>query len=246
MKNKEMKNKVIAIILARGGSKGIPRKNVLEFSGHPLIAWSVMQAKKTKEIDEVYISSDSDEILEIGQNYGAIAIKRPDKYAGDTAKSEEAILHALEVLGSDQDIIIMLEPTAPLRKPNDLGEAVKMFRNKGWDSCFSGATLQDFLIWKKDKNGELISVNYDYKKQGPRQMREPDYVENGAIYMFKPEIMIKDKNRFGGKIGIFPNHFWQSFEIDDPEDWDFVELVFNKYLLQDYKDLGFYYEITKK
>jgi CMP-N,N'-diacetyllegionaminic acid synthase len=246
MKNKEMKNKVIAIILARGGSKGIPRKNVLEFSGHPLIAWSVMQAKKTKEIDEVYISSDSDEILEIGQNYGAIVIKRPDKYAGDNAKSEEAILHALEVLGSDQDIIIMLEPTAPLRKPNDLGEAVKMFRNKGWDSCFSGATLQDFLIWKKDKNGELISVNYDYKNQGPRQMREPDYVENGAIYMFKPEIMIKDKNRFGGKIGIFPNHFWQSFEIDDPEDWDFVELVFNKYLLQDYKDLGFYYEITKK
>ena len=241
-----MKKKVIAIILARGGSKGIPRKNVLEFSGLPLVAWSVIQAKKTKEIDEVYISSDSDEILEIGQYYGAIIIKRPSKYAGDTAKSEEAIIHALEVIGSDQDIIIMLEPTAPLRKPNDLGEAIKMFRNKGWDSCFSGATLQDFLIWKKDENGDLISVNYDYKNQGPRQMREPDYVENGAIYMFKPEIMLKNENRFGGKIGMFPNHFWQSFEIDDPEDWGFVELVFNKYLLQDYKNLGFYYEITKK
>ena len=70
-------------------------------------------------------------------------------------------------------------------------------------------------------------------------MREPDYVENGAIYMFKPKIMVQDQNRFGGNIGIFPNHFWQSFEIDDPEDWYFVELVFNKYLLKDYKKLGF-------
>ena len=231
-----MKKKVIAIILARGGSKGIPRKNVLDFAGHPLVAWSVMQAKQTKEIDEVYISSDSDEILNIAKNYGALTIKRPDKYASDTAKSEEAIIHALEVLGSEQEIIIMLEPTAPLRKPKDLGNAVKMFRNERWDSCFSGATLQDFLIWKKNENGELISVNYDYKNQGPRQMREPDYVENGAIYMFKPKIILQHNNRFGGKIGIFPNHFWQSFEIDDPEDWDFVELVFNKYLINSYKD----------
>ena len=233
-----MQNKVVAIILARGGSKGIPRKNVLNFVGHPLVAWSVMQAKKTKEIDEVYVSSDSDEILEIAQSYGAKVIKRPDEYAGDTAKSEEAILHALKVLGSDQEIIIMLEPTAPLRKPNDLGNAVKLFRKKGWDSCFSGATLQDFLIWKRDNNGELTSVNYDYKNQGPRQMREPDYVENGAIYMFKPEIMLKNKNRFGGNIGIFPNDFWQSFELDEPEEWNFVELVFRKYLLEDYKNLG--------
>ena len=233
-----MQNKVVTIILARGGSKGIPKKNVLNFVGHPLVAWSVMQAKKTKEIDEVYVSSDSDEILEIAQSYGAKVIKRPDQYAGDTAKSEEAILHALKVLGSDQEIIIMLEPTAPLRKPNDLGNAVKLFRKKGWDSCFSGATLQDFLIWKRDNNGELTSVNYDYKNQGPRQMREPDYVENGAIYMFKPEIVLKNKNRFGGNIGIFPNDFWQSFELDEPEEWNFVELVFRKYLLEDYKNLG--------
>ena len=233
-----MKNKVIAIILARGGSKGIPRKNVLEFARHPLVAWSVIQAKQTKEIDEVYISSDSDEILEIAQSYGAKVIKRPDEYAGDTAKSEEAILHALKVLGSDQEIIIMLEPTAPLRKPNDLGNAVKLFRKKGWDSCFSGAALHSFLIWKRDNKGKLTSINYDYKNQGPRQMREPDYHENGAIYMFKPEIVLKNKNRFGGNIGIFPNDFWQSFELDEPEEWNFVELVFRKYLLEDYKNLG--------
>ncbi len=238
MESEYIKDKVIAVILARGGSKGIPKKNILEFAGHPLVAWSVIQAKNTKEIDEVYVSSDSDEILNIAERYGAKLIKRPDKYASDTAKSEEAILHALELLGSNQEIVIMLEPTAPLRKPNDLGNAISLFRKEGWDSCFSGAALQDFLIWKKNENGKLISVNYDYKNQGPRQMREPDYVENGAIYMFKPKIILEEKNRFGGKIGIFPNHFWQSFEIDDPEDWNFVELIFKNYLVQSYEDLG--------
>tara|TARA_B110000008_G_scaffold257515_1_gene275744 strand:+ start:7213 stop:7923 length:711 start_codon:yes stop_codon:yes gene_type:complete len=233
-----MKNKVIAIILARGGSKGIPRKNVLDFAGHPLVAWSVIQAKLTEEIDEVYISSDCDEILDIASKYGARKIKRPDEFSGDSAKSEEAILHALDVLGNEQEMIIMLEPTAPLRKSCDLGNAVKMFRAENWDSCFSGATLQDFLIWKRDEDNNLISVNYDYKNQGPRQMREPDYVENGAIYMFKPNIMQQEHNRFGGKIGLFPNSFWQSFEIDEPEDWTFVELIFNTYLKDEYINLG--------
>ena len=224
-------NKVIAIILARGGSKGIPRKNVLNFAGHPLVAWTVIQAKLSKEVDEVYISSDSDEILKIAEEYGAKIIKRPAEISGDSAKSEEAIIHALSILGANQEMIIMLEPTAPLRKADDIDNCIKMFRAKKWDSCFSGALLQDFLLWKKDTNGNLKSLNYDYKNQGPRQERQPDYVENGAIFIFKPEIMINEKNRFGGKIGLFPNNFWQSFEIDDLEDWGFVELIFREYLL---------------
>jgi len=231
------KNQVIAIILARGGSKGIPRKNVLDFAGHPLVAWTVIQAKLSKEVDEVYISSDSDEILEIAEKYGAKIIKRPAEISGDSAKSEEAIIHALSILGADQEMIIMLEPTAPLRKAEDIDNCIKMFRKEEWDSCFSGALLQDFLLWKKDKNGNLNSLNHDYKNQGPRQERQPDYVENGAIFVFKPEIMVNEKNRFGGKIGLFPNNFWQSFEIDDPEDWEFVELIFSNYLLnKDYSN----------
>ena len=235
-----MDKKVVAIILARGGSKGIPKKNVLDFAGHPLVAWSIIHSKQTKEIDEVYVSSDSDEILDIAKNYGAKTIKRPAEYASDTAKSEDAIIHALSEIDKNQEIIIMLEPTAPLRKIDDLKNCIKMFREKKWDSCFSGATLQDFLIWKKNEKGELVGVNHDYKKQGPRQMRDPDYVENGAIYMFKPEIILKYKNRFGGKIGIFPNNFWQSFEIDEPDDWEFVEMIYNNYLLEDYKNINYF------
>jgi len=225
-----MSNKVAAIILARGGSKGIPKKNIKDFCGKPLVAWSIIQSKNTPEIDEVYVSSDSDEILKIGKKYGATPIKRPDEISGDKAKSEEAVLHALEVLGNDYEIILMLEPTAPLRRPDDFSKAIQQFRKEGWDSGFSGGELADFLIWKYNKDGVLESINYDYKRQGPRQERQPDYVENGAIYFFKPEIMQKYKNRFGGKIGMYLMDFWQSFEIDSPDDWKLVELLFKHYL----------------
>ena len=229
-----MNKKVIAIILARGGSKGIPNKNILDFLGKPLVAWSVIQAKITEEIDDVYISSDSDDILKIAESYGAVKIKRPDEISGDTAKSEEAILHALDVIGKNHKFIIMLEPTAPLRKPDDLSKAIKLFIDNKWDSAFSSAELQDFLIWKKDKDDKLIGVNYNYKIQEPRQFRDMEYVENGAIYMFKPEIMLNYSNRFGGDIGMIPNKFWQSFEIDEKDDWEFVELIFKNYLLDEY------------
>jgi len=230
--------KIDTLILARGGSKGIPRKNVLDFCGNPLVAWSVIQAKNTAEINNDYISSDSDEILNIAEQYGAKKIKRPDKISGDTAKSESAVEHALTVIGSNQEMIIMLEPTAPLRKPSDLSNCIKQFRVENWDSGFSGAILEDFLIWKKNENGILESINYDYKKQGPRQERQPDYVENGAIYIFKPDIFLKHKNRFGGKIGIYMMEFWQSFEIDEPDDWTFTELLFKKYLSKYYETEG--------
>ena len=225
-----MAGQVVAIILARGGSKGIPRKNILNFCGKPLIAWSILQALNTPEIDEVYLSSDSEEIRNIAEEYGAKTIVRPDEISGDMAKSESAIEHALRELGSSLEIVLMLEPTAPLRKPNDFSRGIQQFRAEGWDSGFSGAELADFLIWKRNNQGILESINYDYKKQGPRQERQPDFVENGAIYFFKPEIFLKYKNRFGGKIGIYMMEFWQSFEIDDPEDWTFVELLFKTYL----------------
>ncbi len=223
----------MAIILARGGSKGIPNKNILDFCGIPLVAWSVIQAKLTKEIDEVYISSDSNKILEIGLQYGAKIIKRPDNISGDLAKSEEAVVHALSTLQEEYSCVIMLEPTAPLRRINDLSNAIKIFKDSNYDSAFSSAELQDFLIWKHE-NKKLKSINYDYNKQEPRQLRDKEYVENGAIYMFKPEIIIEKSNRFGGNIGMIPNAFWQSFEIDEKEDWEFVELIFKHYLYDEY------------
>ena len=87
---------------------------------------------------------------------------------------------------------------------------------------------------EKNKDGKLIGVNYNYEIQEPRQLRDMEYVENGAIYMFKPKIILDNSNRFGGDIGMIPNKFWQSFEIDEKDDWEFVELIFKNYLLDEY------------
>lgn len=231
--NNFQEKKVDVIILARGGSKGIPRKNVLPFLGVPLVELSIRQALYAKQIRNIYLSSDNSEILSKADPFKkVIQIRRPDYLATDDARSEDAVIHWLEnsLISDSPDIVIMLEPTAPLRKPNDIDNAIKEFIKKQVDSMFSGAFLDDFLIWKKNNEDELISVNYDYKVQGPRQMRQPDIVENGALYLFTPSCIIKNSNRFGGKIGHYKNDFWQSFEIDCPADWKFVELIYKNYI----------------
>ena len=203
--------------------------------GKPLLAWSIIQAKLSKKIYEVYLSSDSDKILSIGAKYGAIPIKRPNKISGDTAKSEDAVIHALKKINYIPDGVVMLEPTAPLRDLNDIDNGIMDFYNNNWDTGFTGAVLEDFLIWKMSKNNNLKPINYNYKKKVPRQFREPEIVENGAIYIFKPSIIKKSRNRFGGKIGFSLNQVWQSFEIDNIQDWKFVKLLFKTYLLKKYK-----------
>ena len=225
-----MSNKVVAIIFARGGSKGIPKKNIRDFCGKPLIAWTIELAVNTREIDLVYVSSDSDEILKIAVNYGAKTIKRPDKIAGDEATSESAITHALEIIQPNPEIVLMLQPTSPLRKPDDLGKAVTQFKEKKLDSSFSGAVLEDFLIWKRDADENLVSINYDYKNRGRRQDRKHEYVENGSIYIFKSQLFEDTGNRLGGKMDVYLMDFWQSFEIDKPGDWVLLETLFKKYL----------------
>ena len=228
------KKNTIAIILARGGSKGIPGKNIKNFLGKPLVAWTIIQAKLAKKISKVYLSSDSLKILKIGEKYGAIPIKRPKKISGDKAKSEEAVMHLLGKLNNKPDGIVMLEPTAPLRDLNDIDNCIDNFYKNKLDSGFSGAILEDFLIWKIKKK-KISPINYNFKKKVPRQFRDPEIVENGAIYIFTSKSIIKNNNRFGGKIGFSLNEIWQSFEIDNLADWKLVSLIFKEYLLKKYK-----------
>ncbi len=226
--------KTIAIILARGGSKGIPGKNIKNFNGKPLIFWSILQSKISKKISKVYLSSDSNKILRLAKKFGAIPIKRPANISGDKAKSESAVIHVLKNINFEPDAVVMLEPTAPLRRPDDIDKSIENFYSNNLDSGFSGAILEDFLIWKKNKNNKLSPINYNFRKKVPRQFRDPEIVENGAIYIFTPKAIKKYNNRFGGKIGFSENQKWQSFEIDDLDDWKFVSLIFKKYLLKNY------------
>jgi CMP-N,N'-diacetyllegionaminic acid synthase len=142
-----MAKKTVSIILARGGSKGIPRKNIKDFLGKPLLAWTIIQALKAPEIDEVYLSSDDDEFLEIGKEYGANPIKRPDEISGDKATSESAVIHAIEQLGPDNvELVYMMEPTSLLRRPSDFTMAMEELKNNNLDSVFGVAVLFYYVV----------------------------------------------------------------------------------------------------
>ena len=224
--------KTIAIIPARGGSKAIPKKNLIEIASKPLIAWSILAAKCSKGIDEVYVTSDSHEILEVAKLYGAKTILRPDEISGDRASSESAITHAIEYLASNQlfpEVIIMLQATSPLRKKNDLDNALHIFSSENLDSLFSSAKLLDFLIWEQNSEGILQSINYDWRNRGRRQERAQQIVENGSFYIFKTKGFQEFDNRFFGRIGVSHQEFWQSFELDEPEDLALIKTLFNTY-----------------
>ena len=223
-----MRKNIIGIIPARGGSKGIPRKNIIDFNGKPLIAWSIEQAKQSKYISEVYVSTDSEEIAEISQDFGAKVIIRPDNISGDFATTESALNHLLDCIDLDIDYVVLLQATSPLRKNNDIDNAIEVIINGKSDSLLSVVDSHKFL-WK-EINGNLQSINYDYNNRKRRQDFETEFQENGSFYICKPEILIKQNNRLGGKISKYIMKQWQQFEIDTIEDIEICETMYNKYL----------------
>lgn len=232
---------VVAIILARGGSKGIPKKNIMNFCGKPLIAWSIEHAKNVSSISNVWVSSDSNEILKIAKKYGSQLIKRPRKLATDKSSSVSAYLHAIKEIEKKDgkiDIVIAVQTTSPVRESKDIENGLKEFRRSNYDSMFSAAEIGDFYIWKETKDGKLRSINYNYKKRARRQTFEKQYVENGSFYIFKPSIIRKYRNQLGGKIGITLMEFWKSFEIDEIDDIEFCGMIMQHYLLKNSKKQG--------
>ncbi len=214
--------RTICIIPARGGSKGIPGKNLIDFCGRPLLQWSIFQARESGAIDEVYVSSDDRKILETAVAAGASPVERPASLAVDTASSEEALLHALDRAEEEKekaDTVVFLQATSPVREAGDIRAALKFFQEQKADSLFSAAVLDDICLWKK-KEEALESLTFDYRKRGRRQDRNPYYLENGSIYIFKSDSLRTCKNRLGGKIVVFPMPLWKSFEIDSPADID--------------------------
>lgn len=220
-----MKQKIIAIIPARGGSKAIPKKNIKIFAGKPLIIHSIEQALTTPQIDTVYVSTDDDEIAKVSRKVGAEIIHRPREISGDTATTESAIEHALSVLKEKPNIIVLLQATSPLRPKSSIENAIDKFINGNYDSLLSISPTHRFF-WKI-KNGQ-INAEYDYMNRPRRQaIKQEDikYVENGSIYIFTREHFEKNGNRLGGRIGyvIFPEEY--SFEIDNYSDFEFLEIL---------------------
>ena len=221
---------IISIIPARGGSKGIPGKNIIPVAGKPLLAWTIEQSLNAKSVDSTYVTTNNDEIAEVAREYGAKIIWRPESISGDEASSEVALLHAIDHLRKEKkvepEIIVFLQCTSPLRKKNDIDNAIQMFKDENADSLFSGSEIEDFLFWES-KDGELQSANYDYENREIRQHRNPQFVENGSIYLFKPGILKENNNRIGGKVLVYNMDFWQTWEIDKIDDIPLLEYYLN-------------------
>ena len=221
--------RVSCIILARGGSKGIPKKNIIDFCGKPLIAWTILQALDAQEVTDVWVSSDSNEILEIAKYYGANTIVRPEKISGDAEPSESAWLHAIDFIGqqSEHSIDYVLAPqvTSPLRHAADFSDAISQIKADGADSLFSVAEIEDFFIWKQESGENPQSINYDYKDRKPRQQIETTYLENGSFYLFRPQVLINDNNRIGGDTSLFVMDRYKMFQIDNDEDIELSAVI---------------------
>ena len=205
----------IAIIPARGGSKGVPRKNLKLIDNKPLIAHSILDAKEAKLVDQIYVSTDDPEILEVSEKYGAKTINRPLALANDTASSESALIHALneiETQGLKLEIIVFLQCTSPIRTGQDIDQAITQFKIESADSLLSVSPFHRFL-WE-EVNGSGKAINYDYHLRPRRQDMKPQYVENGSIYIFKPWVLREFNNRLGGKIVLFKMSEKANIDID--------------------------------
>lgn len=226
----------VAVVLARGGSQGIPGKNLKNFCGRPLVAWTVAHARDAAHIDSVWISSDDPEILAVGQEYGAQVIERPADISDSAASSESGWLHALDTLeGQGVNVTRMVAPqcTSPVRTPADFDGALELFESEGLDSLFSATSIPDFNIWRPQPDGSLDSYTYDYRRRERRQEKGEQFLENGSFWIFTPDILRSTANRMGGKIGIWRMEFWKSFQIDEPEDLRFCEVLMRAYLAED-------------
>ena len=225
-----------AILLARGGSKGIPRKNLIDFCGKPLLAWSIEHCVAAQGVDSVWVSSDSEEILEVGEAFGARPIQRPGELSGDIATSESGWLHAIDVIEEiEGDISCVVAPqvTSPLRESTDIERGLVLFANEQYDSMFSCSAAEDLYFWQRSPEGDLESVNYDWRNRKRRQDHAAQYIENGSFYIFIPDVLRRFNNRFGERIGMVEMEFWKTFEIDSLVTLRLCAALMREFLLQD-------------
>ena len=212
----------LAIIPARGGSKRLPNKNILDLNGKPLIAWSIEAGIGSKYIDKVVLTSDSEDILNISKNFGAEILKRPDELATDTATSFDVITHAIESIDEKYDYIILLQPTSPLRNAEHIDEAIELLETKNADAVVSVCEMEHSPLWSNTLDDSLSMKNF--LKEEILNKRSQDletyYRLNGAVYICKTNNFLKKKSFFL-KENIFAYIMDRESSIDIDEKIDF-------------------------
>jgi len=226
-----MNKKLPAIILARSGSKGIKNKNLKQINGKSLLEFSIQAALNSKSVDKVFVSSDSEEYLNLAKKCGALTIKRPKNLSSDQSPSESALIHALNKINkfgdNSVDEVVFLQCTSPFTSPEDIDKAYIKFKNEDLDSLFSAVNFHGFL-WSTNP---VKGVNHDEKTlRVRRQDLAPEILENGAFYIFKSKFFLKIKNRFFGNVGFYIQDKKNQYEIDDMFDFDLNRFIYQKYV----------------
>ena len=214
----ESAGETVAVIPARGGSKGVPRKNLRRVGRLPLIARAIRSARAADGIDRVVVSTDDAEIAAAAREWGAEVVTRPAELSGDTASSESALLHALDELarlGIDVGILVFLQATSPFIDPADLDAAVERVRAGESDTVFSAVESWGFL-WRTDAAG-ASGINHDHRSRPRRQEREPEFLETGAFYVMDAAGFRRAQHRFFGRIGLALVPETHAIEIDTEE-----------------------------
>ena len=231
---------ILAVIPARGGSKGIPRKNIRLMNGQPLIAYSINNAIKCNLITDIVVTTDDEEIAQIAKLYGAQIVMRPKELGGDTITLDPVIYDATikmeQKLNKKYDIVITLQATSPLLKSEILKEAIEEFCNSQYDTYIS-ATNKPHLSWGKNEVGYYPL----YEKRLNRQQLPPNYLEAGAFLITKREY-VKENSRMGQAISVYEIPEEQAVDIDSVSDWIVCESVLKKKKIvlrcDGHKDLG--------
>tara|TARA_B100000989_G_scaffold293945_1_gene272129 strand:+ start:2669 stop:3316 length:648 start_codon:yes stop_codon:yes gene_type:complete len=207
--------KIVSLIPARKGSKGIKNKNLIDLCGKPLIHYSI-QASINSLVNETWVSSDSDEILKTSKNLGSNTIKRPKHLSEDDSSSESALIHFAKNI--DFDILVFIQCTVPLIKSEDINKGIEKMKN--FDSVVS-VTETNQMFW--NSNGPI----YDINNRSRRQNSIKRYLETGSFFITTKKNLMKSNNRLSGKIGFLeiPKH--RSFDIDDYDDLKIVKSIIN-------------------
>lgn len=214
--------RILALIPARGGSKGIKDKNIINLNGAPLISYSIKEALKSKYIDETIISTDSERIAEVAKSLGGrIPFMRPDELATDQAKTIDVVLHAIKELesrGEYYDVLVLLQPTQPLRTAIDIDDAIEYFFEKNEKGLVSVSLVDDhpILIRTLAKDGTLTSLLSE-NSTCRRQDMQRYYKVNGCIYINQVRELTKETSLNDNPIGYImePSH---SVDIDESKD----------------------------
>ncbi|MCG5217427.1 N-acetylneuraminate synthase family protein [Streptosporangium soli] len=212
--------RVLAVVPARGGSAGVPLKNLAEVGGTPLVARAVRACVRAELVDEVIVSTDHDGIAEAARLAGARVVQRPAELSGGSASSESAVLHALESIEEAPEVVVLVQCTSAFIDPADLDGAIAKVLGGTADVVLSGLETHEFL-WRTNGAG----VNHDPAYRPMRQDREPHFRETGAFYVMRAEGLREHGHRFFGTIALQQVAAKRAIEVDGPEDLDLVRAL---------------------